>query len=212
MFATFNEKACGDCLIVAISGTENQQVEVSRVGNVAQLTADNQVVGYSFFNVKKALSTLKAAQGQVFLNAEDIDYLNSQLFDSGFDMQLHVADFQPQFVVGYVEECVEHPDSDHLHITQTRVDNDEILQIVCGAPNIDAGQKVVVAKPSAMIPDGTMIWKGALRGVESDGMICSAKEMHLKGAPSERGILVLPETEEVGSVFQPAIDVIMNHE
>ena len=55
---------------------------------------------------------------------------------------------------------VKHPDSDHLSITQTEVDNGEILQIVCGAPNIKAGQKVVVAKPGAMMPDGLMIWPG----------------------------------------------------
>lgn len=211
MFATFNEKAWGDCLVVAMAGNESQQVESTRVGKVAQQKVADKVIGYSFFNVKKAIPALKNAQGQVFLDGEAIDYLNAQLFDAGFDTVLTEKDFQPQFVVGYVEECVEHPDSDHLHITQTRVDGDQVLQIVCGAPNIAAGQKVVVAKPSAMMPDGAMIWQGALRGVESDGMICSAREMHLKDAPDERGILVLDDTAEVGSIFQPAIDVIMNH-
>ena len=85
--------------------------------------------------------------------------------------------------------------------TQTEVDNGEILQIVCGAPNIKAGQKVVVAKPGAMMPDGLMIWPGVLRGEESFGMICSAKELRLPNAPAKKGILELPFDAEVGSAF-----------
>ena len=82
-----------------------------------------------------------------------------------------------------MKSCVEHPDSDHLSITETEVGDGEVLQIVCGAANIRKGLKVVVAKPGAMMPDGLMIWPGTLRGVESFGMICSAKELHLEGAP-----------------------------
>ena len=104
-------------------------------------------------------------------------------------------------VVGYVKTCVPHPDSDHLSITETQVGKEEVLQIVCGAPNIEAGQKVVVAKPGAMMPDGMMIWPGTLRGVESHGMICSAKELQLPDAPKEKGILVLPEDAVIGEAF-----------
>ena len=75
------------------------------------------------------------------------------------------------------------------------------MQIVCGAPNIEAGQKVVVAKPGAMMPDGMMIWPGTLRGVDSYGMICSARELHLPNAPAKKGILVLPEDAVVGEAF-----------
>ena len=77
------------------------------------------------------------------------------------------------------------------------------MQIVCGAPNIDEGQKVVVAKVGAMMPNGAMIFPGKLRGVESMGMICSARELELPNAPQKRGILVLPETDafEVGKEF-----------
>ena len=81
------------------------------------------------------------------------------------------------------------------------MDNGTVLQIVCGAPNIEAGQKVVVAKPGAMMPDGMMIWPGTLRGVDSYGMICSARELHLPNAPEKKGILVLPEDAVVGEVF-----------
>lgn len=212
MFAAFNEKALGDCLVVAFAGTTKSELEVDRSGNVAQVKDGDTVLGYNFFNVKKALPSVKNREGQVFLTDEEIDYLNAQLFDAGFNEKLNVQDFQPQIVVGYVKECVDHPDSDHLHITQTEVDNGQVLQIVCGAPNIAAGQKVVVAKPSTMMPDGSMIWPGELRGVPSDGMICSARELHLKDAPQERGILVLDDSFVTGSVFQPAIEAIENHQ
>ncbi|HFJ6866946.1 TPA: DUF4479 domain-containing protein, partial [Enterococcus faecium] len=62
-------------------------------------------------------------------------------------------------------------------------------------------QKVVVAKPGAMMPDGMMIWPGTLRGVDSYGMICSARELHLPNAPAKKGILVLPEDAVVGEAF-----------
>ena len=120
--------------------------------------------------------------------------------EAGFTETL-IADNEPKIVVGYVKTCVPHPDSDHLSITETEVDNGHVLQIVCGAPNIEAGQKVVVAKPGAMMPDGLMIWPGSLRGVESYGMICSARELHLPDAPTEKGILVLPEDAVVGEAF-----------
>ncbi len=74
-------------------------------------------------------------------------------------------------------------------------------QIVCGAANIRKGLKVVVAKPGAMMPDGLLIWPGTLRGVDSYGMICSARELHLANAPLKKGILELPQDAVVGEAF-----------
>lgn len=89
-----------------------------------------------------------------------------------------------------------------MNITQTEIDNGEVVQIVCGASNIAQGQKVVVAKVGAMMPNGMVIWDGELRGEPSHGMICSARELELKNAPNEKGILVLPETAVIGEVFK----------
>ncbi len=77
----------------------------------------------------------------------------------------------------------------------------ETLQIVCGAPNVESDQKVVVAKVGAVMPSGMIIKDAELRGVPSSGMICSSKELDLPDAPAEKGILVLPEGAEVGSAF-----------
>ena len=78
-------------------------------------------------------------------------------------------------IVGYVESIEDHPDSDHLHVCMVNTGS-ETLQIVCGAPNVDKGQKIMLALPGAVLPGGT-IKKAQVRGVESNGMICSLAEL-----------------------------------
>ncbi|MBO7416779.1 MAG: phenylalanine--tRNA ligase subunit beta [Bacteroidaceae bacterium] len=96
-------------------------------------------------------------------------------------------------VVGEVLTCVEHPNSDHLHVTTVNQGSGDPVQIVCGAPNVAAGQKVVVATIGAKIYEGDesfTIKPSKLRGVESSGMLCSEKELGLGNDHS--GIMVLP--------------------
>ena len=104
-------------------------------------------------------------------------------------------------VVGYVTEKKPHENSDHLHICQVNF-GDYDLQIVCGAPNVDVGQHVIVALPGAVLPGGT-IKKSVIRGVESNGMICSLQELGLdsKYIPEAyaHGIYVLGEEAVPGS-------------
>lgn len=106
-------------------------------------------------------------------------------------------------VVGYVKEKTKHPDADKLNVCMVDVGQDEDLQIVCGAKNVEAGQKVPVAVVGAVLPGNFKIKKAKLRGVESRGMICSAKELGMndKLLPKEQqeGILVLPSEEQVGT-------------
>lgn len=200
MIFAYNKENVGDTLMMIVRNDENNENAAERKENVARVyTLDGVTVAWNFFNVSEYLTI--QGNGQVELTEKDIDVLNKQLEFAGFEERL-VADLSPKFVVGYVKTCVDHPDSDHLHITETEIDGGETLQIVCGAPNIEAGQKVVVAKPGAMMPDGQMIWPGNLRGVDSFGMICSAKELHLPNAPEKRGILVLAEDAAVGEKFE----------
>lgn len=104
-------------------------------------------------------------------------------------------------VVGHVLECDKHPNADRLNLCQVDV-GDETLQIICGAPNVAKGQKVAVATPGAVLPGNFKIKKVKLRGVESNGMICSLQELGVKEQfinPSfSEGIVVLPEDAEVG--------------
>lgn len=200
MIFAYNKQNVGDTLMVIVKNDENKENSVERKGTVARVqTTDGKTVAWNFFNVSDYLTI--HGNGQVELSEKDIEVLNEQLKQSGFEERL-VADLSPKFVVGYVKSCIDHPDSDHLHITETEIDGGETLQIVCGAPNIEAGQKVVVAKPGAMMPDGQMIWPGRLRGVESFGMICSARELHLPNAPEKKGILVLAEDAKTGEKFE----------
>ncbi|KAA0957902.1 phenylalanine--tRNA ligase subunit beta [Planococcus sp. ANT_H30] len=110
-------------------------------------------------------------------------------------------------VVGYVESCVKHPEADKLSICQVDVGG-EMAQIICGAPNIAAGQKVIVARPGAKLPGDINIKKAKLRGEESHGMICSLQELGIESKLVPKayaeGIYVLPEDAKTGS------DVIAN--
>ena len=97
-------------------------------------------------------------------------------------------------VIGKVLTCVEHPDSDHLHITTVDLGNGEPTQIVCGAPNVAAGQTVVVATVGTTLYDGDkefQIKRSKIRGVESLGMICAEDEIGV--GTSHDGIIVIPE-------------------
>ncbi|MCE3399981.1 DUF4479 domain-containing protein, partial [Staphylococcus aureus] len=100
-----------------------------------------------------------------------IEALQQSINNSGFNYQLD-TDLSPKFVVGYVETKEKHPDADKLSVLKVNVGN-ETLQIVCGAPNVAAEQKVVVAKVGAVMPSGMVIKDAKLRGVDSSGMICS---------------------------------------
>lgn len=102
-------------------------------------------------------------------------------------------------VIGYVKEKNPHPDSDHLNVCQVDL-GDGIFQIVCGAPNVDKDQKVIVAKVGAKLPTGLEIKKANIRGVESNGMICSLEELGIetKYIEEKNGIHVLDNTAPVG--------------
>ncbi|MDR2147870.1 MAG: phenylalanine--tRNA ligase subunit beta, partial [Tannerella sp.] len=102
-------------------------------------------------------------------------------------------------VVGEVLTCTEHPDSDHLHVTTVYTGEGEPLQIVCGAPNVAAGQKVIVALIGTTLYDGDnefKIKRSKIRGVESFGMICAEDEIGL--GKDHSGIIVLPPDTQVG--------------
>lgn len=105
-------------------------------------------------------------------------------------------------VVGYVESKEKHPDAEKLNVCQVNVGEEENLQIVCGAPNVDAGQYVIVAKVGAKLP-GIKIKKAKLRGVESQGMICSLGELGVSKSvvPKnyQEGIYVFETEQKLGS-------------
>ncbi len=100
-------------------------------------------------------------------------------------------------VVARVLTCEAHPDSDHLHVTTVDAGSGEPLSVVCGAPNVAAGQKVLLAQVGTVLPGGLKIKKSKIRGVESCGMICAEDELGI--GTDHEGIMVLPEDAVVGT-------------
>lgn len=202
LVSSFNNKAFDALLTIQLESSTPEQQNYERKGDITRLTNKDSgaVVGYNFFKATQWLDL--AESGPVVLTKEQVAELNTALEAVGFEGNLE-ADTTPKFVVGHVLECEPMEDSDHLSITKTEVDNGEILQIVCGAPNVAQGQKVVVAKPGAIMPDGLVIWAGELRGTPSVGMITSARELGLDlSEAGHRGILVLEDEAQVGAPFE----------
>ncbi len=114
-----------------------------------------------------------------------------------------------QIVVGHVVECGRHPDADKLSVTKVDAGTGELLTIVCGAPNVAQGQKIAVALPGVTLPGETKpLKKAKLRGVESNGMICSERELRL--SDEHHGILVLPAGARVGASL-PSVLPVQDH-
>lgn len=118
-------------------------------------------------------------------------------------IEVDSVDFQEQIpgglagvVVAQVLECADHPDSDHLHVTKVSTGSGEPLTVVCGAPNVAAGQKVLFAQIGTVLPGDFKIKKSKIRGVESMGMICAEDELGIGN--SHEGIMVLPDDTPVG--------------
>ena len=145
------------------------------------------------------------------------DYLEcglspQQIADAMTDIGIEVDGVQEQeeipgglagVVVAHVLECVPHPDSDHLHITRVDDGGAEPVTVVCGAPNVAAGQKVLFARIGTVLPGDFKIKKSKIRGVESFGMICAEDELGI--GEDHSGIKVLPEDAPVG---MPAKDYL----
>ncbi len=107
--------------------------------------------------------------------------------------------------VGYVTDRQPHPDADKLSVCTVDIGEDEPLNIVCGAPNVDAGQKVAVATVGTVLPGDFKIKKSKIRGVPSQGMICALDELGL--GDDHAGIWVLPDHVEVGQPLAKAMDL-----
>lgn len=203
MIVTYNKEQVGDVLMLTLKNSGDAKLAVERKGKIARVYREDkqETVAWNIFEASTFFAL--EGKGQIFLSDEQVARLNQELQDEGF-AEVLVNDKEPKFVVGQIVEMVAHPDSDHLNICQVAVGSDKTVQIVAGAPNVREGLKTIVALPGAMMPDGSLIFPGALRGEKSFGMMCSPRELHLPNAPQKRGIIELQDTEEVGTPFDPA--------
>ncbi|MCM3359278.1 MAG: YtpR family tRNA-binding protein [Psychrobacillus sp.] len=195
----YNAAGVGDVLLIQITPEKTEKVTTDIIGDVTLVkdAQTSEILAINIFGFSKYARL--EANGQVDLNEALVAKIQEVLNTNNVNYQLEV-DLSPKFVVGLVESLEQHPNADKLKVCQVNVGN-ETLQIVCGAPNVDAGQKVVVAKVGAVMPSGMVIKDAELRGIASSGMLCSARELALPNAPEVKGILVLEDNNEIGSAF-----------
>lgn len=148
--------------------------------------------------------SLKVLNRYVKVDDQDPKELADKITSIGLEVEgIHELTKGNNMTIGFVKECVAHPDSDHLNVCQVEVRPNEIRQIVCGAPNVAAGQKVIVANPGCDLGGGFIIKESKIRGVESNGMICSIAELGLDQRllkPEDKdGIHVLDADAPIGA-------------
>lgn len=146
------------------------------------------------------LISLKWLNQYVKVDDYDENELANLITNAGLEVEgIYHLGQATNLCVGYVKECYDHPDSDHLHCTKVDIGS-EVLNIVCGAPNCRAGLKVIVAKDGAVLPGGT-IKKGVIRGQESNGMLCSLLELGIEKNMLPDGSTSLDGIEELDDSF-----------
>lgn len=191
----YNPTAVGDVLMLRLGSGVTTKVDSK--DNVTILYDENDtIIGYNIFDAKNTFSNLN--EGLVKMNVQLVEQVNTVL--SKYDLPNVEHDCKSKFIVGLIERFEKHPDSDHLNICQVNL-GQTMTQIVCGANNVSANKKVVVACIGAVMPSGLIIQPSVLRKVESNGMLCSAKELKIDCDSSVKGILLLDEHYVVGEEF-----------
>ena len=145
--------------------------------------------------------SLNWVKDYIDLSGEDLKELAVKVTRAGINVEKVITNHIDNLIVGEVVECINHPDSDHLHICQVNI-GDSITQIVCGAPNVRVGLKVITALPGAILPGDFEIKKSKIRGVESNGMLCALFELGLEEKTDDnynKGICELDDNAIVGT-------------
>ena len=128
--------------------------------------------------------SLNWVKDYIDIENEDLNELAVKVTKAGVNVEKVMKNRIDHLVIGEVKECIDHPDSDHLHICQVDI-GEKVVQIVCGAPNVRKGLKVLVALPGCILPGDFEIKVGKIRGQESNGMICALYELGLEKKTDE---------------------------
>ncbi len=144
--------------------------------------------------------SLEWVKDYIDINDQDLKELAVKITKAGINVEKVITNHINNLVIGEVVDCIDHPDSDHLHVCQVNIGS-VVTQIVCGAPNVRKGLKVIVALPGAILPGNFEIKKSKIRNQESNGMICALFELGLEEKTEEaynRGIEELDSNAKVG--------------
>lgn len=192
----YNKEGIGEVLLVK-NCFDLDTTSTKDYPGVTVLYNNDLIIGYNIFDVEGL--NLDGFSGRIMPVPNSlVEGVNAIL--SKYNLDRVDDEISGGFVVGKVLTCEDHPDSDHLHVLSVDV-GDEVLQIVCGAFNVAKDQLVVVAKNNTMMMDGSVIKPGNLRGIDSNGMCCSKRELGLTKDPTRVGIIVLDESYKVGDKF-----------
>ena len=145
--------------------------------------------------------SLEWVKDYIDISDQDLNELAVKITEAGINVEKVITNHIDNLVIGKVVSCINHPDSDHLHLCQVDVGRDELQQIVCGASNVREGIKVIVALPGAILPGDFVIKASKIRGVESNGMICALFELGLEEKTEEtynKGIYELDDAAPIG--------------
>lgn len=194
----YNPHGVGDVLIVPIKRGMKQDYTYEKFGDITKVTdSTDELLGYNIFNASTHFTI--EGTGTIVFTEELLDEMKSLFAKEKLDDPLDF-DLTPKFVIGHVLKTEQHEDADKLSVCEVDV-GEEILQIVCGAANVAEGQNVVVAKVGATMLSGLEIKPTELRGVASNGMICSREELGIPHPENEQGIYVLDQTTKIGEPF-----------
>lgn len=203
--AFYNKQGVGDVLMLTKGNFDKNHIDTESNSNVTLIKngLTEELVSVNIFNISESFAI--EGNGNIELTEEQLTQVNTLIKEAGFDLTIEI-DNSPKFVVGHVESCEKLEGSDHLSLTQVNV-GDSSLQIVCGASNIAQGQDVIVARHGAVLPSGSIIWNGQLRGTDSFGMICSTRELNLTDIEDLPGIWELDQTFEAGTSLEEVVKV-----
>lgn len=145
--------------------------------------------------------SLEWVKEYIDISDQDLKELAKKITESGINVEKVISNHIDNLTIGEIVECTNHPDSDHLHVCQVNI-GEKTTQIVCGAPNVRTGLKVIVALPQAVLPGDFEIKASKIRGIESNGMICALYELGLEEKTEEaynKGIEELGSDAKVGT-------------
>lgn len=193
----YNYKTIGDILLIVFKPSIKPD-KIIKNGDVTALYKDDELVGINIFDIGEIMKI--HANGLIpILTKEMLKVINNILKNSGLD-ELEWQN-ESGFKIAKIVECEEHPESEHLHVLKVDIGEKELLDIVCGAKNAREGLICVCATPYTFMPNGEQIIPSKLLGIQSNGMLCSARELHLDGDFPLRGLLELDDKYSIGSDF-----------
>ena len=193
----YDYETIGDVLLVVIKPTIIPTKEV-KINDVVALYNKDELIGINIFNISKVIK-IKAKGLIPLINVDILNVINHILENANLE-KLPIQ-IESGFRVAKIVDIDEHPDSEHLHICMVDIGDKEPLQIVCGASNARKDLVCVCATPFTFMPNGQQIIPNKLLGIQSNGMLCSGRELNLEGYEGKRGLLELSDEYKVGTDF-----------